>query len=83
MLCKSPAKHPLCKNGLNDGSSDPKQIEEWWSKWPYANVGVVTGKRSGIVVLDIDAKNNGFISLAQLEQAHGPLPLSLRVRTGA
>lgn len=81
-LCASPAKHPLSQHGLKDASSDSKQIEQWWSRWPFANIGIVTGKKSGIVVLDIDAKNNGFDGLAALEKKYGTLPASLRVRTG-
>jgi hypothetical protein len=30
------------------------EIREWWQKWPSANVGIVTGKISGIVVIDVD-----------------------------
>ncbi|HXW53299.1 MAG TPA: bifunctional DNA primase/polymerase, partial [Myxococcota bacterium] len=80
--CRSPAKHPLCRNGLKDGSRNPEQIADWWEAWPFANVGIVTGKESGIVVLDVDAKNDGFSSLEKLESQHGYLPHSLRVKTG-
>jgi len=31
------------------------QIEAWWQKYPSANVGIVTGAISGLVVLDVDA----------------------------
>lgn len=30
------------------------EIREWWNRWPQANVGVVTGAISGLVVLDLD-----------------------------
>lgn len=30
------------------------QIKEWWHKWPSANIGIVTGKISGICVVDLD-----------------------------
>jgi hypothetical protein len=33
--------------------NDPKQIAEWWKRWPNANVGVDCG-RSEILVLDVD-----------------------------
>jgi len=33
-----------------------KQIESWWKDWPDANIGIVTGKISGVMVLDIDSK---------------------------
>lgn len=31
-----------------------EQIREWWGKWPNANVGIITGKVSGISVIDFD-----------------------------
>ena len=34
---------------------DRNQIEEWWSKWPEANIGIVTGAISGIDVVDCDS----------------------------
>lgn len=30
------------------------EIQEWWKRWPDANIGIVTGKVSGISVIDID-----------------------------
>lgn len=30
------------------------EILEWWSKWPDANIGIVTGIISGIAVIDLD-----------------------------
>lgn len=80
--CRSPGKHPLSKNGLKDGSTDSKEIELWRKKWPFANFGIATGHASGVVVMDIDHKNDGFKSLAELEAKHQPLPTSMRARTG-
>lgn len=36
-----------------------EQIKAWWRKFPDANIGVVTGKLSGLIVVDIDPKNGG------------------------
>lgn len=33
-----------------------EQIQEWWGKWPRANLGILTGKVSNLYVLDIDSK---------------------------
>jgi hypothetical protein len=30
------------------------EINSWWLKWPEANVGIVTGALSGVVVIDLD-----------------------------
>jgi hypothetical protein len=31
-----------------------EEVVSWWSKWPDANIGIVTGKVSGIIVFDLD-----------------------------
>jgi hypothetical protein len=79
--CSSPGKHPRTEHGLKDGSKDPKQITLWWEKWPDANVGILTGQESGLLVLDVDGED-GKASLQQLIAAHGSLPKTLRVKTG-
>ena len=52
--CEPGAKKPLTCNGHWDATTDPRAIERWWKRWPTANVGVPTGKKSGLVVLDVD-----------------------------
>jgi Bifunctional DNA primase/polymerase, N-terminal/Primase C terminal 1 (PriCT-1) len=79
--CSSPGKHPRTEHGLNDGSKDPKQIAVWWEKWPDANLGILTGKGSGLVVLDVDGVD-GKASLQALTVAHGNLPKTLCAKTG-
>jgi Bifunctional DNA primase/polymerase, N-terminal len=54
--CK-PGKHPVGKlapRGLLDATIDAGVITSWWHKMPDANIGVPTGRRSGLVVLDVD-----------------------------
>lgn len=53
--CRSPGKHPKTRNGVKDASIDRSVIEEWWEKWPNANVAIRTGRISDIWVLDLDA----------------------------
>ena len=31
-----------------------EEIRQWWAKWPAANVGIVTGEISGLLVVDCD-----------------------------
>jgi putative DNA primase/helicase len=52
-------KTPQIKAWREKATADPKQIRSWWRKFPEANIGIVTGQRSGLVVVDIDPKNGG------------------------
>jgi Bifunctional DNA primase/polymerase, N-terminal len=45
-------------------------------------IGLPTGKKSGIVVLDVDVDDGGLESLAKLERAGAPVPKIARTRTG-
>jgi len=53
---------------------DLELIDRWWTRWPAANVAIVTGRCSGIVVVDVDVRHGGDLALAELERAHGDLP---------
>ena len=72
--CKG--KIPLTSHGFKDATADIEQIKTWWTKYPDANIGVATGKKSGFFVLDIDVKNGagGPESLAELEHEFEELP---------
>jgi putative DNA primase/helicase len=37
-------------------TNDPVQITKWWTAWPHDLIGMATGRRSGLVVLDVDTK---------------------------
>jgi putative DNA primase/helicase len=81
--CASPGKHPRTRHGLRDASTDPSQIQRWWSTWPHANMGVRTGAASGLVVLDVDVRHDGDLTLRRLVQYHGALPPTVAVVTGS
>lgn len=49
---------------------DGQTILEWFSRHPNSNIGIQPG-RSGMMVLDVDVKNGGLETLAQLEQTNG------------
>jgi hypothetical protein len=62
--------------------ADADEIAAWFARWPDANVGIVTGAVSQLVVLDIDAAHGGLQSLAALEGEHGALPRTIEAVTG-
>jgi hypothetical protein len=51
--CSSPGKHPHTTHGVKDATTDKATIEQWWSQWPEANIGIATGAISRLVVLDV------------------------------
>lgn len=80
--CSSPGKHPRTRHGLKEATRDEQTIKRWWRTWPYANVGICTGSRSGFVVVDVDRRHGGEESLRELEQQYGKLPHTVMSRTG-
>ena len=52
--CNSPGKHPRTRHGLKDATTNPDCIHTWWKDWPNANIAIVTGRDSGLIVLDVD-----------------------------
>lgn len=54
--CGSPGKHPRTTHGLLDASDNPRQIRNWWRRWPDANIAMSCGA-SGRVVVDVDDKD--------------------------
>jgi Bifunctional DNA primase/polymerase, N-terminal len=80
--CPHPAKHPIARHGVHEATTDQRIIRSWWDRWPWANIGIATGARSGLVVIDVDPRSGGDDALAQLESLVGSLPATLSARTG-
>ena len=51
--CEPNGKRPLTPNGKDDATSDPEQVDAWWTRWPNANIGIAV-EPSGLVVADYD-----------------------------
>lgn len=73
-------KRPLVKGGFLAATRDCEQLEAWFERWPDALIAAATGALSGIVVLDLDAKN-GKDGLASLRAAGITLPRSWLARS--
>lgn len=82
-------KRPLTRNGKDDATTDVAVINEWWTRWPNANVAVACAP-SGLCVLDVDVgvkkdgkRKKGRESLAKIIADHGELPDTLTAITGS
>jgi len=58
------------------------EIAAWFRRWPDANIAIVTGEVSNLVVLDVDPAHGGDASLRDLTDRFGPLPDTLTAGTG-
>lgn len=75
--CAPGAKEPLIPasaggRGFLDATTDEAQIRRWWEATPRANIGVATGL-SGLVVVDVDTKNQGDATYDGLRAECGAL----------
>jgi len=80
------SKRPLIqgKDWKEYATDDEVQVAAWWSKTPDANIGLLCGQASGVVVLDIDQRGDkeGAAQIALLEKEHGELPRTVCAATG-
>ncbi len=74
-------KRPLTPRGFKNATTDPKQIVQWWTDYPDANIGIPTGEASGIVVVDIDRDHGGEESWEKL-RAGRKIPKTAKQETG-
>lgn len=65
-------KQPLTIRGATDATTDPDRVKKLWSRHPEAAIGINAG-RSGLVVIDVDPRNEGLRTLEQIERVNGPL----------
>src|ERR1035438_6319346 len=57
--CRPKGKEPLgslAPNGCLDATTDAETIKGWWTKCPNANIGLATGAKSGLAVVDLDGQ---------------------------
>jgi hypothetical protein len=55
----SPGKHPIADCapfGVNQATTHLQIVNNWWTKYPRANVAIATG-RSGLIILDLDPRH--------------------------
>jgi predicted P-loop ATPase len=76
--CNAPAKHPANPNGLTGATQDKEQIGRWFGNGH--NIGLAVGPEH--VVIDVDPRNGGEITLVELQLKYEDLPPTLTCRTG-
>jgi hypothetical protein len=68
-------KTPLTPNGFKDASTDRSRIHAWWNRHPGTNIGIATGSRSGLAVVDRDTNN------PEVSRIWDSLPPTVEVKT--
>lgn len=76
-------KHPRLRGWQTGQAPDPAAVQRIWRQWPQANVGIATGEKSGVWVLDVDPDAGGAEALDTLMSKHGRLPTTRVVMTGS
>jgi hypothetical protein len=79
--CQDIGKHPDVGPSWEPFMHEPaglEQVRRWFDKKPYANIGIVTGEVSGIVVVDAD----GEAGVAELERWGYPTTWTARSGSG-
>ena len=80
--CPDVGKHPRTEHGVKAATTELETINQWWTWWPQANIGIATGSTSGIVVIDIDGDRGGIESWQEFQDMHGRIE-TLASTTGA
>jgi len=75
-------KEPPLVKWAEEATNDLPKLRQWWGRWPNANIGLACGKRSRVIVLDVDAGHGGNQSLLQLQVNYGQLPQTVVSMTG-
>src|SRR6516165_10025674 len=76
---KTKGKTPIIEwKQFQEERATRKQIESWWRDYPNANIGIVTGAISDIVVIDCDSKT----AAKAFEKTYPEAKSTLQVVTG-
>jgi len=54
-----------------------KEVNDWWDRWPDANIAIVTGKISNLVVFDVDKED-----ATEYAEEEGGFPITVKAISG-
>lgn len=77
---KQRGKHPRLGGWQTHASADERQVDQWWTEWPGAGIGVATGAASRVWVLDCDGEE-ALNWYKEQSKRHG-VTRTIGVRTG-
>ena len=80
--CKNPGKHAKIGVGPSFASKNVQAIRSMHQFWKGSNIGIATGKISGVVVLDVDPRDCGDELLRVLSAQNEPLPKTVTAISG-
>lgn len=67
--------------GVLDASTDIQQVAAWWGG-PYRDSNIGARVPESVFVLDVDPRNGGADTIAELKRRNGPLPKTLATVSG-
>jgi hypothetical protein len=76
------SKEPFVSGGFKAATVNRHLAESWWRRLPDAGIGIATGAASNLLVLDIDPRNDGDESYADVRSRFGPWADAPIVHTG-
>jgi hypothetical protein len=59
-------KSPCTPTGFKNAEREPDRIAELWHRYPGPLIGIATGERSNLTIVDVDAKHD--------QARHAPAP---------
>lgn len=72
MPIRAGMKRPAINDWCNEATTDEKTIRAWWETFTTngvnPNIGLLTGKKSRVVVVDVDPRNEGHLHIEELLQ---------------
>lgn len=74
-------KRPVSPHTVYSATTSTDKIAEWLEATPNANIAVPAGAPIGAFVIDVDYRNGGYESLAELTLEHGEFPVTVHSRT--
>jgi len=73
------SKRPAIKwQELQDNPPTYEMVEAWWTRWPHADIAVVTGTKTGLVIVDCDNPE----ALKAAEDAGMRSPIRVKTKRG-